>query len=490
MKKNHCHLAAFLPLAVLLLATLAANAGRIAVKNNTLALQDTVAPNDSTANHPTPYSRSEQSIIDEVIWVVGDEAILKSDVEAMRMQGEAEGMTWDDNPDAMLVEQLAIQKLFLHQAALDSIEVTESEIAEGVEDRINYWISLPQIGSRERLEEYQKKSVAQMRLDMHDEYKNQLLMQRMQQKLVEDINISPAEVRAYFKDIPADSLPLIPTTVEVQIITLAPRVEIEEVNRIKDELRNYTERVTNGTTSFATLARMYSEDPGSARQGGELGFMGRGVLDPTFASVAFNLTDPNKISKIVETEFGYHIIQLIDRRGDRINVRHILRKPKISAESITQAEARLDSVATDIRAGKFTFEAAASVLSDDKDTKSNNGLMANSSNNVRTSRFAMKQLPTEIARVVDTMQVNQISAPFTMVNSRGKTVCAIVKLKSRVNEHRATINEDFQTMKDVVLAHRREETIQKWVAKKIQETYVRMIPRYRTYKYEYDGWIK
>lgn len=442
---------------------------------------DTVAPS---------LEDIRKSVVDEVIWVVGDEAILKSDVEALRLQGEAEGMKWDNDPEASLVEQLAIQKLFLHQAALDSIEVTESEIAEGVEERINYWISLPQIGTRERLEAYQKKSIAQMRIDMHDEYKNQMLVQRMQQSLVEDIKITPAEVRAYFKDVPADSLPLIPTTVEVEIITMAPRVAQEEINRVKNDLREYTERVTNGTTSFATLARMYSEDPGSARQGGELGYMGRGVLDPTFASVAFNLTDPKKISKIVETEFGYHIIQLIDRRGDRINVRHILRKPKISADDIAKTEARLDSVATDIREGKFTFEAAASVISDDKDTKSNNGLMANAQNNVRTSRFAMRQLPTEIARVVDTMQVNQVSAPFTMVNSKGKTVCAIVKLKSRIDEHRATINEDFQAMKDVVLDHRREQTLHDWIGKKIKETYVRMLPRYRNYKYEYDGWVK
>lgn len=479
MKNRHYRTGAILAVILLTMTIAVARTGRM--DRAVMMPADTVAPS---------LEDIRKSVVDEVIWVVGDEAILKSDVEALRLQGEAEGMKWDNNPEASLVEQLAIQKLFLHQAALDSIEVTESEIAEGVEERINYWISLPQIGSRERLEAYQKKSIAQMRIDMHDEYKNQMLTQRMQQKLVEDIKITPAEVRAYFKDVPADSLPLIPTTVEVEIITMAPRVAQEEINRVKNDLREYTERVTNGTTSFATLARMYSEDPGSARQGGELGYMGRGVLDPTFASVAFNLTDPKKISKIVETEFGYHIIQLIDRRGDRINVRHILRKPKISADDIAKTEARLDSVATDIREGKFTFEAAASVISDDKDTKSNNGLMANAQNNVRTSRFAMRQLPTEIARVVDTMQVNQVSAPFTMVNSKGKTVCAIVKLKSRIDEHRATINEDFQAMKDVVLDHRREQTLHDWIGKKIKETYVRMLPRYRNYKYEYDGWVK
>lgn len=479
MKNRHYRTGAILAVALLTMTIAVARTGRMG--RAVMMPTDSVVPSAEDA---------KKSIIDEVIWVVGDEAILKSDVEALRLQGEAEGMKWDSNPDAKLVEQLAIQKLFLHQAALDSIEVTESEIAEGVEERINYWISLPQIGTRERLEAYQKKSIAQMRLDMHDEYKNQILTQRMQQKLVEDIKITPAEVRAYFKDMPADSLPLIPTMVEVEIITMAPRVEQEEINRVKNELRDYTERVTNGTTSFATLARMYSEDPGSARQGGELGYMGRGVLDPTFAGVAFNLTDPKKISKIVETEFGYHIIQLIDRRGDRINVRHILLKPKISADAVAKTEARLDSVANDIRAGKFTFEAAASVISDDKDTKNNNGLMANSLNNVRTSRFAMRQLPTEVARVVDTLQVNQVSAPFTMVNSKGKMVCAIVKLKSRIDEHRATISEDFQALKDVVLNHRREQILNEWIGKKIKETYVRMLPRYREYKYEYDGWVK
>lgn len=479
MKNRHYRTGAILAVALLTMTIAVARTGRMG--RAVMMPTDSVVPSAEDA---------KKSIIDEVIWVVGDEAILKSDVEALRLQGEAEGMKWDSNPDAKLVEQLAIQKLFLHQAALDSIEVTESEIAEGVEERINYWISLPQIGTRERLEAYQKKSIAQMRLDMHDEYKNQILTQRMQQKLVEDIKITPAEVRAYFKDMPADSLPLIPTMVEVEIITMAPRVEQEEINRVKNELRDYTERVTNGTTSFATLARMYSEDPGSARQGGELGYMGRGVLDPTFAGVAFNLTDPKKISKIVETEFGFHIIQLIDRRGDRINVRHILLKPKISADAVAKTEARLDSVANDIRAGKFTFEAAASVISDDKDTKNNNGLMANSLNNVRTSRFAMRQLPTEVARVVDTLQVNQVSAPFTMVNSKGKMVCAIVKLKSRIDEHRATISEDFQALKDVVLNHRREQILNEWIGKKIKETYVRMLPRYREYKYEYDGWVK
>lgn len=431
------------------------------------------------------------SVIDEVIWVVGDEPILKSDVENMRLQGQQEGMKWFDRPECSIPEQLAVQKLFLHQAAIDSIEVTESEITQGVDQQINYWLSLPIIGgSKEKLEQYQHKSITQMRLDLHDDFKNSQLVHKMQQKLVEDVKVSPAEVRAYFSKLPKDSIPIVPTTVEVEILTRTPKIAPEEVNRIKDQLRDYTDRVTKGETSFATLARLYSEDPGSARMGGELGYTGRGMLDPAFAAVAFNLTDPNKISKVVETEFGYHIIQLIDKRGDKINCRHILLKPHVSDEAIEKAKLRLDSIASDIRADKFTFESATEYLSDDKDTKANNGLMVNSSENERTSRFRMQDLPSEVAKVVDTMKVGEVSRSFQMTNSRGKTVCAIVKLKSRIDEHRATITEDFQVMQDVVTAKRKQEIIHDWVVKKVKDTYVNISPDYRNCRFEYEGWIK
>ena len=430
---------------------------------------------------------SANSVIDEVVWVVGDEAILKSDIEMMRLQAEQEGMKWANDPDCSIPEQIAVQKLFLHQAAIDSIEVTESEIMQSIEEQLNYWIQM--IGSREKLEEYRKQSITQMRQEMHDDFKNRELVQKMRQKLVSDINVSPAEVRNYFKDVPQDSLPLIPTMVEVQIITNEPKVSQDEINRVKNQLREYTDRVNSGETTFATLARLYSED-GSARQGGELGYTPRAALDPAFASVAFNLTDPKKVSKIVETEFGYHIIQLIDRRGERINVRHILMKPRISSESITQAKERLDSVANDIRAGKFTFDDAATYISDDKDTRSNHGLMANATDQSRTSRFRMQDLPTEVARQVERLQVGEISPSFEMINSKGKRVCALIKLRQRTDSHRATITEDFQTMKDVVLAKRREQVLHDWVAEKLKNTYVRMNEQYRGCKFEYEGWVK
>ena len=445
------------------------------------------APDDSTTT-ATAVTTNPSSIIDEVVWVVGDEPILKSDIESMRMQGEMEGVKWEGNPDCTIPEQLAVQKLFLHQAAIDSIEVTESDISQSIDDQINYWIQLAD-GSREKLEEYRKMTISQMRQQMHDEFKNRELIQKMRRKLVEDITVSPAEVRRYFENLPEDSIPMVPTTVEVQIITRQPKVSIEEINRVKDALREYTDRVNRGETTFATLARLYSED-GSARQGGEIGYTPKAALDPVFASVAFNLTDPNKISKIVETEFGFHIIQLIDKRGERINVRHILLKPRVTREALEQASHQLDSLANEIREGKFTFDEAATYVSDDKDTKSNHGIMANATEMTRTSKFRMQDLPTEVARAVEQLKVGEISAPFEMINSKGKTVCAIIKLKSRTESHRATITEDFQVMKDVVLAKRREEALQAWVAEKLKNTYVRMADQYRDCDFEYQGWVK
>ena len=449
--------------------------------------QDSSQDKDSVAKADQPLH--EASVVDEVIWVVGDEAILKSDVEVMRLQAEAEGVRFPGDPDCAIPEQIALQKLYLHQAAIDSIEVTESEVNQSVDQQINYWLQMVG-GSKEKLEEYRKQSITQMRASMHDDFRDRQLIQKMQEKLVEGIKVSPADVRTFFMNVPEDSIPFVPTVVEVQIVTQTPRVEQEEINRVKDVLREYTDRVNRGETTFATLARLYSEDPGSARQGGELDYSGRTMLDPAFANVAFNLTDPKKISKIVETEFGFHIIQLIDKRGDKIKCRHILLKPKVSSEAITKAQFRLDSIGNDIRAGKFSFDEAATFISDDKDTRSSKGLMANTSEAGRTSKFRMQDLPTEIARVVDTLKVGQVSEAFQMTNSKGKTVCAIVLLKSRVEGHRATITEDFQAMKEVVLRNRREAYLKDWVKEKLKTIYVRVNDRYQDCSFEYEGWIK
>ena len=446
------------------------------------------------------------TVVDEVIWVVGDEAILKSDVEAMRIESQQEGMHWKGDPDCAIPEQIAVQKLFLNQAIIDSIEVTEAEISQGVEQYLDNMISM--IGSREKLEEYHKKNISQIRAELRDSYRERQMVQGMQKKLVADLTVTPAEVRRFFKDLPQDSIPFVPTEVEVQIITVQPRIEQEEINRVKEELRDYTNRINRGDATFQTLARLYSEDPGTARRGGELDYTGRSMLDPAFANVAFGLTDPKKVSKIVESEFGFHIIQLIDKRGDKVKVRHILRKPVVSDEAIQLSLSRLDTVATSIREGvvpemlkpflnpdkpieKFTFEDAVSIFSDDKDTRNNNGLMFNVlQEGQRTSRFKLADLPAEVAKTVDTLQVGAVSQPFLMINERGKTVCAIVKLKNRTEGHKATITGDFQVMKNVVLAKRREQVIHDWVVKRIKSTYVRINDDYRNCNFEYEGWVR
>ena len=431
------------------------------------------------------------TVVDEVVWIVGDDAILKSDVETMRLQGAMEGVKWEGDPDCTIPEQIAVQKLFKHQAEIDSIEVTDADVAMEVEQQISYWLEMVD-GSRERLEEYKHQTLSQIRNDLREDLKDRQMVQKMRQKLVEDIAVTPADVRRYFKDMPADSIPFVPTEVEVQIIQQTPRIDQEELNRVKDELREYTERVNKGDATFQTLARLYSEDPGTARRGGELGLVGRGTLDPAFAAVAFNLTDPKKVSKIVESEFGFHIIQLIEKRGDKVNVRHILRKPIVSDEAVEKTLIRLDSIAGEIRSGKFTFEDAAPILSDDKDTRYSKGLM--STNMMTTghtsSKFRMQDLPPEVAKVVDTMQVGQISQAFTMINQRGKTVCVIAKLKNRIDGHKATVTEDFQTLKDVVLNKRREERLHEWVVDKIKNVYTRLSDDYKDCHFEFEGWNK
>ena len=432
----------------------------------------------------------QDNVIDEVVWVVGDEAILKSDVESERLNAQYEGRKFDGDPYCIIPEQLAVQKLFLHQAAIDSIEVSEQEVIGQVERRTN-WLIEQVGGSKEKLEEYYNKTSTQIREMLRENIRDGLTVQKMQQHIVGEIKITPAEVRRYFKDLPQDSIPFVPTQVDVQIVTLEPKIPLEEVERVKKTLRDYTDGINSGKMSFATYARFYSEDPGTARRGGELGFMGKGELVPEYANVAFNLQDPNKVSKIVETEFGFHIIQLIEKRGDRINTRHILLKPKVEEKDLEAALVRLDSIADDIRNQKFTFDDAATYISQDKDTKNNHGLMANK--NTGTARFEMQdlaQVSQEVAKMVENMNVGEISRAFTMINDKGKEVCAIVKLKSRINGHKATISEDYQRLKAIVMEKRSEDKLEKWIKEKQKHTYVRLNEKWQKCDFKYPGWIK
>lgn len=431
---------------------------------------------------------AQTNIVDEIIWVVGNEPILLSDVEETRISSEAYGQPVD-NPYCTIPEQIAVNKLFVHQAELDSVTVSESDVIRAVDNRISE--SIQAFGSREALEQMYGRSVSQMRENLKKQYREQMMADEVRQKLTTDVKATPAEVREYFKNVPNDSLPFIPTQVEVQIITSAPEVPRAEVERIENKLREYARRVNSGEADFSTLAKFYSED-GSARNGGELGYMGRNQLVPEFANVAFTLNDPKKVSKIVRSEYGYHIIQLIDKKGDKINVRHILLKPHIDDSEIEKGIARLDSIANDIRANKFTFDAAALALSDDKDTRNNHGLMANvdQQNGTVSSRFEMQDLPADVAKVVDTLSVGQISRAFRMTNDKGQEVCAVVMLKNRIEGHPANMTEDFQTLRDVVVNKRKEEKIEQWIKDKIKTTYVRISPDWRNCKFHYEGWVK
>ena len=431
----------------------------------------------------------QDNVIDEVVWVVGDEAILKSDVESERLNAQYEGRKFDGDPYCVIPEQLAVQKLFLHQAAIDSVEVSEQEVIGEMEKRTNWLID--QIGSKEKMEEYYNKTSTQIREMLRENIRDGNTVRKMQQKIIGDIKITPAEVRRYFKDLPADSIPFIPTQVEVQIITQEPKIPLEETERVKKTLRDYTERINTGDMPFAVLARMYSEDEGTRRRGGELGFMGKGELVPEYANVAFNLQDPKKVSKIVESEFGFHIIQLIEKRGDRINTRHILLKPKVEEKDLEASLLRLDSIADDIRKQKFSFDEAASYISQDKDTRNNHGLMANPQTG--TARFEMQQLAQvsqEAAKMVENLNVGEISKPFTMINSKGKEVCAIVKLKNRINGHKAAITEDYQRLKGIVQEKRSEEKLEKWIVEKQKHTYVRINDKWKDCDFKYPGWVK
>ena len=352
--------------------------------------------------------------------------------------------------------------------------------------RINYYLS--QIGSKEKMEEYFRKTTSEIREELTTSVRNQMIIQQMQMKLTENIKPTPAEIRRYFNSLPEDSIPMIPAQVEVQIISLEPQVPTEEIERIKTRLREFTERVNTGNADFSMLARLYSEDTESAKQGGELGFVGRGQLVQEFADVAFNLNDPKKVSRIVETEYGFHIIQLIEKKGDRINCRHILMRPRLSANDKVAALTRLDSIAGLIRGGEMSFEEAVIRFSEDKTTAMNAGVMANP--NTGAGKFEYQDLPPEIARQIYSMNEGDLSSAFVMMDQqKNKEVCAIVKLKKKQDAHQANLTDDFQVIKSMLEQKLSGEFIQKWISKKQKETYIHIDPAWSGCDFEYPGWV-
>ena len=431
-------------------------------------------------------SAQSNGVIDEVVWIVGDEAILRSEVEEERLRAQYEGTQIPGDPYCVIPEQLAVQKLFLHQAELDSIEANESSVSHQVDMRLNYYIN--QIGSKEKMEEYFRKTTTEIREEMMTTVRNQMIIQQMQSKLTQNIKPTPAEIRRYYNSLPMDSIPMMPAQVEVQILSFEPAVPVEETERIKQRLREFTDRVQSGNADFSMLARLYSEDTESAKRGGELGFVGRGQLVTEFADVAFNLNDPKRVSRIVQTEYGYHIIQLIEKKGERINCRHILLRPRISADDKVKAIERLDSIAKEIKAGNIQFEQAVLRFSEDKNTAMNAGLMINPQTG--GSRFEYQDLAPEIAKQIYSMNEGDISQPFVMMDQqKNREVCAIVRLTKKTDVHRANLTDDFQTIKAMLEQKLSQELIHDWILKKQKTTYIQIDPEWQNCDFEFPNWI-
>lgn len=431
-------------------------------------------------------AQEAENVVDEIIWVVGDEAILRSEVEMQRKAMLYRGEKIDGDPYTVIPEQMAIQKLFLTQAVIDSIEVSDEQVDMQVESQLNMYIS--QVGSKEKLEEYMDKSVADIRAEWRTNFKNQSIVSQMQKKLTEDISVTPSLVRQFFEQLPQDSIPYVSTQVEVQIIAFQPRIAQSTIDGIKSRLRDYTQRVVSGESQFSTLAILYSECS-SAAMGGELGFKGRASFVPEFSAVAFQLTDPKKVSKIVETEFGYHIIQLIERRGDRANFRHILLTPKVSAKEMNDAKLAMDTLRSQIDSALVTFEEAARYLSSDKSTRNSGGLMT--SHQTGAARMTMEELPAEVARQIANMKVGDVSQPFTMKDPKtNRDQVAIVRLKQRIEGHKANYYDDYQVIKTLYEDHLTNQIIDAFIRQKQKETYVRIKPGWDQGDFKYPGWVK
>lgn len=426
---------------------------------------------------------AQNNIAEEVAWVVGDQLIYKSEIEELYQQMQYEKQPINGNPYCVIPERIALEKLYLHQADLDTIEAQNSMIQQQVDSRINYYIA--SLGSKEKVEQYFRRSIPQMREELTEQWINQSRVQQVQSSLTKDLKTTPSDVRKFFSTQQIDTV--VPMQVEVQIMTLNPVIPRQEIEDIKARLRDYSNRVTSGESDFSTLAILYSED-GSSVRGGEIGFMGRGNLDPEYAAVAFNLNDPKKVSKIVESQYGFHIIQLIEKRGDRINTRHILLRPKVSDEDINKAIVRLDSIRTDIVENKFTFEEATSVISQDKDTRNNKGIMVN--DKTGTIRFEMSDLPKEVANAVNQLNPGEISKPFKMRDPKSnKDIVAIVKLTNRIDSHKANLSDDYQLIKSIYEESAKAKMIEEWVNKKIKDTYIRIEDGWRDCDFKYN-WLK
>ena len=423
------------------------------------------------------------TVIDGVAAIVGGNVILKSDIEAQYLQFRSQGSISGTAPKVkcQIMEQMLYQKLLLHQAQVDSISVTDAQVESEMDRRMRYFIS--QAGSPERLEEHFGKSLMEIKNDMREVIKEQMLTEQEQQKITKDVSVTPSEVKAVFRKIPKDSIPLINSEYEIGIIVKQPAIGEVEKAAAREKLKGFKERIAKGD-DFSTLAVLYSEDPGSSKQGGELGMFKRGEMRPEFEAAAFKLK-PGEVSDIVETEDGYHLIQSIERRGEYINVRHILVQPKVSLADLNRAKTTLDSVAGLINSKKMTFDVAVLKFSDDPGKNSGGWMINQASGN---ARFEASQIDAKIFFIVDKLKPGDISAPV-LTSDRGKQDYRIYYLKSRTNPHKANLDDDYARIQQLALERKKQEAMDTWVDQKLASTYVAIMEDYRGCAFQ-RKWIK
>ncbi len=428
---------------------------------------------------------AQDKVIDQIVAVVGGNIILKSDIENMNISQQAQGITSEGDMKCEILEQFLINKLLVAEAELDTlITVTPSEVNQQMDGTLQMYIA--HFGSEKAVEAYFKKSIASVKADMQESIREQLLSQKMRNKIVENVSVTPSEVRYNYRSLTKDEVPTIPTQYEYAQITIQPKIDLEEENRVKAQLRDIKKRIENGS-SFAAMAVIYSEGP-SAKDGGVIGYSGRAQLDPAYAAAAFNLKG-DQVSNVVKSSFGYHIIQLVDKQGAKINTRHILMKPKVSVEAKEQANNRLDSLANMIRKDEISFDQAAAMFSFDKNSRNNGGVAINP--NTMSSKFAVEELDGDVSKILTGMNLNEISKPFETIDAENQqTIYKIIKLTNRIDAHKADLQNDYQTLAEMYLMKKKEETLEKWIAERQSQTYIRIDNTYANCNFKFDHWIK
>jgi peptidyl-prolyl cis-trans isomerase SurA len=430
-------------------------------------------------------STAQDKVVDQIVAIVGGNIILKSEIERMHIEQQAQGVTTEGDMKCDILENFLVDKLLVAEAELDTlIEVTPSQVNQRMDQQMAMYVSY--IGSEKAVEEYFKKSIVEIKSEMREGIRNQLLSQQMREKIVKDVTVTPSEVRYNFRNLKETEIPTIPTQYEYAQITFQPVIDLEEDNRIKSRLRDIKKRIEDGS-SFATMAVLYSECP-SAKDGGVIGYSGRAELDPAYAAVAFNLKD-DKISNVVRSAFGYHIVQLVDKKGDKVNTRHVLMKPKISVEAKEVAFNRLDSLAKMIRNNEIAFDEAAQIFSYDKNTRNNSGIVINP--NSMSSKFSVEELDPDVSKIITKMNVNEVSAPFESIDKETQLpVFKIIKVLKKIDSHKADLQNDYQKLAEMYLMKKKEGVFNDWISKQQSETYIRIDATYANCNFNFNNWIK